>query len=184
MKRLLPAATALLSLLPLGPGALAEDVPVQQVADMLNAVIRAHRTTYARLIVDRLAREEEVIDVSEHWKDDAALLLPAQMFRETENLVDADAGLGLSYALLSLWPISPQNTAKTEVEKQGMQFVVDHPDQVFYGSETLGGSEYFTAIYPDAAVADACVSCHNGHKDSPRRDFKLGDLMGAVVSRV
>jgi len=43
---------------------------------------------------------------------------------------------------------------------------------------------HFTAIYPDVGVAPVCVSCHNGHKDSPRRDFKLGDVMGGVVIRI
>jgi hypothetical protein len=47
-----------------------------------------------------------------------------------------------------------------------------------------GGNKYFTAIYPDPAVSEACVSCHNGHKDSPRDDFKLGDVMGAVIIRI
>jgi len=33
-------------------------------------------------------------------------------------------------------------------------------------------------------VAPACVTCHNDHKDSPKKDFKLGDTMGGVVIRV
>jgi hypothetical protein len=28
------------------------------------------------------------------------------------------------------------------------------------------------------------VSCHNAHKDSPRTDFKLNDVMGGVVLRI
>ena len=178
------AIATLCALMPLTAAVAAEDLTPKHVADIVNEVIRAHRTTYAKLIVQRLANEEEVIEVSGHWKDDAALLLPAQMFRETAELVNADNDLGLSYSLLSLWPISAQNNAKTETEKQGMQLVVDHPEQAFYGEETLGGSKYFTAIYPDLAVSEACVSCHNDSKDSPRDDFKLGDVMGAVVIRI
>ena len=34
------------------------------------------------------------------------------------------------------------------------------------------------------AVAQACVSCHNSHNDSPRKDFKLKDVMGGVVIRI
>lgn len=39
-------------------------------------------------------------------------------------------------------------------------------------------------MYPDKAVAKACISCHNDHKDSPRKDFKMGDVMGGVVLRL
>jgi hypothetical protein len=34
------------------------------------------------------------------------------------------------------------------------------------------------------AIAPACVACHNGHKDSPRSDFQMGDVMGGVVVRI
>ena len=37
------------------------------------------------------------------------------------------------------------------------------------------------ALYPDVAVSDACVNCHNGNAESPRHDFKRGEVMGAVV---
>jgi hypothetical protein len=50
--------------------------------------------------------------------------------------------------------------------------------------EELGGVKYFTAVYPDVALAPACISCHNKHKDSPRNDFKIGEVMGGVVIRI
>ena len=40
---------------------------------------------------------------------------------------------------------------------------------------------YFTALYADRAVSQACVDCHNQHPESPRGDFKLGEVMGGVV---
>jgi hypothetical protein len=54
----------------------------------------------------------------------------------------------------------------------------------YYGAETLGGKNYFTAVYADMAVAPACIDCHNEHQDSPRKDFDLGDVMGGVVIRI
>ncbi len=54
----------------------------------------------------------------------------------------------------------------------------------FYAVEELGGTKYFTAVYADTAVAPVCVSCHNDHKDSPRRDFEMGDVMGGVIIRI
>jgi len=73
---------------------------------------------------------------------------------------------------------------RTDLEKKGLAFISENPGERFYGEETLGGIEYFTAIYPDVAVAQACISCHNDHADSPRRDFKMGDVMGGVVIRI
>jgi hypothetical protein len=84
---------------------------------------------------------------------------------------------------LSQWPINRQNAASTAVEKAGLSAVVTAA-KPFYAEETLGERRYFTAVYPDKAVSEACVKCHNENPDSPRADFKLGDVMGGVVVRI
>lgn len=155
----------------------------QVMADSLHSVMEADRTVYTRLIINRLAKEEKVIKASEHWKDEKALVLPAQMFRYGAERV-AEKGAPFNYSLLSLWPVNKQNKPKTEVEKVGLKFIADNPGKNYYSEEELGGVKYFTAVYPDVGVAPACVSCHNKHKDSPRTDFKLGEVMGGVVIRI
>jgi hypothetical protein len=155
----------------------------QKMADALHAVMSADRTVYTRMVVNRLQNEENVIKASEHWKDEKALPLPAQMFRMGAEMV-AEKKAGFTYALLSMWPVNKQNKPKTDVEKKGLQYVVDNPGKNYYSEETLGASKYFTAVYADTAVAQACIKCHNEHKDTPRRDFKLGDVMGGVVLRI
>ena len=164
---------------PADPGGISPRV----MADALHTIIESDRTVYARHVVNRLQDEEEVITASEHWLDDKALPLPAQMFRMGAELA-AERTDAFSYALLSKWPINTQNAPKTEMEAAGLDVVADDPSQPFYGTETLGGMEYFTAVYPDVAVAPACVNCHNSHTDTPRDDFEVGDVMGGVVIRI
>ncbi|KPJ97002.1 MAG: hypothetical protein AMJ55_00795 [Gammaproteobacteria bacterium SG8_15] len=155
----------------------------QVMADSLHAVMAADRTVYTKKVVNRLVKEDKVIKASEHWQDEKALPLPAQMFRFGAELV-AEKGAPFSYSLLSLWPINKQNAPKTDAEKEGLQYIADNPGQNFYKEEELGGVKYYTAIYPDPAVAPACVDCHNDHKDTPKSDFKIGDIMGGVVIRI
>lgn len=155
----------------------------QQMTDALFAVLEADRTTYTRKVVNRLANEEKVITASEHWEDEKALPLPAQMFRFGSEMV-AQKTDAFSYTLQSLWPVNKQNAPRTEMEKQGLQFVTDNPGKNFYGEEQLAGRAYFTAVYADVAVSPACINCHNSHRDSPRSDFELGEVMGGVVIRV
>ncbi len=153
------------------------------MADALHSVMEADRTVYTKYIIQRLAKKEKVIKASEHWEDDKALVLPAQMFRYGSELV-AEKDPGFSYSLLSLWPVNAQNKPKTDIEKKGLEFISANPGQNYYGEEALGDKTYFTAVYPDVAVAEACTSCHNDHKDSPRSDFQLGEVMGGVVIRI
>jgi len=158
-------------------------VTYQQMADAMHAVMESDRTVYTRMVVNRLQDQEKVIKASEHFKDDKALPLPAQMFRFGAEMA-AEKKMGFTYSLQSLWPVNKQNAPKTAVEKEGLKAVAGNPKQPYYKEETLGKVKYFTAIYPDIAISPACVTCHNGHKDSPRTDFKIGDTMGGVVIRI
>ena len=165
-----------------------ETVSVKAMADALHMVMDSDRTIYTKKIVNRLVKKEKVIKASEHFEDDKALALPAQMFRFGSELVAERAArnpeVDFSYSLQSLWPVNRQNAPKTEAEKTGLRYVVDNVGKNYYTTETLGGKKYFTAIYPDIGVAPVCVACHNAHPDSPRTDFKLGDVMGGVVIRI
>lgn len=153
------------------------------MADALHAVMESDRTVYTRQVVNRLTKEFEVIEATEHWKEEPTLPLPAQMFRMgAERVAEQDAGF--TYALLSSWPINTQNRPRTEIETAGLRFVEENAGLNFYAEETLGGQRYFTAVYADEAISPACVSCHNEHSDSPRDDFELGDVMGGVVIRI
>ncbi len=164
-------------------GGSAAGISPQSMADALHAVMESDRTVYTKNVVNRLQNVENVIKASEHWQDDKALPLPAQMFRMGAEMV-SKKDAGFTYALLSEWPVNKQNAPKTDIEKQGLKFIVENPGKNFYGEEELGGQKYFTAVYADKGVAEACIKCHNGHKDSPRKDFKMGDVMGGVVIRI
>jgi len=166
-----------------GGAAIAEGVSYKRMADALFAVMESDRTVYTRMVVNRLQNEEKVIKASEHWKDDKALPLPAQMFRFGSEMV-AEKNAGFSYSLLSLWPVNKQNAPRTAAEKAGLEAVAKNPKAPYYTEETLGKTKYFTAVYPDRAISPACVSCHNEHRDSPRTDFKIGEVMGGVVLRI
>ncbi len=153
--------------------------------DSLFAVMKADRTNYTKLIIKRLGPQgADSIKPDEYWKDiENGAPLPAQMFRAGSEAV-AELTDEFTYSLQSSWPINKQNAPKTPIEKAGLEYVVANPGENYYGEEKLGDVTYFTAVYPDVAVSDACTTCHNEHKDTPKTDFKIGDVMGGVVIRV
>ena len=154
----------------------------QEMADALHAVIAADREAYARQVVQRLA-EDKSAKLLEGVKTNGFPPLPAHMLRWASESVQ-QKGAEFHYVLRSLWPINANDAPQTATEKTGLQYLLDHPDSTYYSEESLGGRRYFTAVYPDRAIVPACVECHNQHPDSPKRDFKQGDLMGGLVVRV
>ena len=154
-------------------------LPVELVADYVHAVIEADREVYTKHVVERL-QVKGVVVASENWEEMNTLLLPAQFLIESGRVM-ATKGIGMRYRLISLWPINKRNVASSEFEKLGLGTILTHPTKPYTGFVKIGGARYFQAIYPDLAVTQACIGCHNAHPDSPKRDFKLNDVMGAMV---
>jgi len=148
------------------------------VADYLHAVIEAQRTVYTTNVVDPL--QEKGIHAEEHWKQQKALPLPAQMILDGGRLV-AETGLGIKYRLASLTPIYVWNAPETDFERQGLEAVAKDPDKPFRGFVRIGRDRLFQAVYADRAVSQTCVSCHNSHINSPKKDYKLNDVMGGII---
>jgi len=157
----------------------AVSLPVGIVADYVHAVIEADREVYTRHVVERL-QIKGVVVASENWEEKNTLPLPAQFLIESGRVM-ARKGIGIQYRLISLWPINKRNVARSEFEKEGLGTILTHPTKPYTGFVKEGGARYFQAVYPDLAVTQACIGCHNAHPDSPKRDFKINDVMGAIV---
>ena len=123
-----------------------------------------------------------MIKASEHYLKEKVLPLPAQLFRLGAELA-AEKNRKVFYSLHSYWPLNKQNAPRTKMEKTGLAYVTVKNEN-FYGEEVIEGVRYFIAVYPDKATDPSCVNCHNNHKDSPRRNFKIDEVMGGVVIRI
>jgi hypothetical protein len=154
-------------------------LPIETVADFVHAVIEADRDVYTRHVVERMQMKGIVV-ASENWVEKNTLPLPAQFLMESGRLV-AKKGTKIRYRLISLWPINKQNAASTEFEREGLGTFITQPNRPYVGFAELEGGRYFQAIYADLAVTQACIGCHNAHPTSPKRDFKLDDVMGGIV---
>jgi len=157
----------------------AVSLPVEIAADYVHAVIQADREVYTKHVVERM-QTKGIVVASENWEQKNTLPLPAQFLMESSRIM-AKKNLGIQYRLISLWPINKRNAAASEFEKTGLGTVLTHPTKPHTGFVKEGGVRYFQAVYPDLAITQACIGCHNAHPDSPKRDFKINDVMGAIV---
>jgi hypothetical protein len=151
----------------------------EKVAGFVHAVLQANRTIYTTQIVDRM-QKKGIVSAEEHWEQEDALPLPAQFLQRTGKLV-AEGGLGIRYRLIGLFPIYQRNAPATDFERKALEELNRTPKGPITSIVTSGKKQYFQAIYPDHAVSNACIKCHNSHPRSPKRDFKLNDVMGGIA---
>jgi len=155
-----------------------EGIPVRVVADYLHAVLQADRTFYTRHVVERM-EAMLLVTATENWREEHTLPLPAQFFKEASRDLQV-RGKPFRYRLVSLWPLNPENAPPNDTERKALEKVVKYGEVAEQEIE-IDNQLYYQAIYPDRAVSRACVDCHNAHQESPKRDFKLNDVMGGLV---
>ena len=155
-----------------------DQVSPGKAAAYIHAVLEANRNNYTDNVVVKL--QGEGIEAHEHWKNERGVPLPAQYLMESGRLV-ALKNLNFSFRLASLTPIYAWNAPNSDLERQGLDAVQKDPSKPHYGFIKRGETKFFQAIYADRAISQACVDCHNKHPNSPRRDFKLDDVMGGII---
>ena len=109
-------------------------IPAETVADHVHSVIQADRTFYTTHVVDRM-QAKGVVVASENWQETNTLPLPVQFLNESNRLAGI-ARAGISYRLISLWPINKQNGPKTPFENTGLSETLAHPERRY--SEEIG----------------------------------------------
>jgi hypothetical protein len=161
------------------PGATAHTdagVGVRTLLEICAAENDVVREIYTKQIVG--AGKVAGLRFDENWRDANvhAGPLPALFLRETaKSLQQSSVRLGLF--LGSDYPISQSNRFSDQQADAFRQMRRDRLPRHFF----MADIKLHTAMFPDVAVAQACVDCHNEHADSPKRDWKLGDVMGATT---
>jgi hypothetical protein len=102
--------------------------------------------------------------------------LPALFLRATAKSLEKDP-VRLGLFLGSDFPISRANLFAGRQAEVFKLIRADEQARHFFVEDL----ELYTAMFPDLAVAPACVSCHNEHPDTKKNDWKLGDVMGATT---
>lgn len=154
-------------------------VAPEKAAEYIHAVIEANRTNYTENVVNKM-HDQQVVEAVEHWREEKGIPLPAQFLMESGRLT-SQKNLQITYRLASLTPLYVWNAPTSDFERKGLQAVTLNPERPVTGFLKTNKGKWFQAIYPDRAISASCVDCHNAHPNSPRRDYKLNDVMGALI---
>ncbi|MGH6929986.1 MAG: methyl-accepting chemotaxis protein, partial [Dongiaceae bacterium] len=65
-------------------------------------------------------------------------------------------------------------------QQEAWDFLAANPDEVFVRQERRDGNEVVRVAVADKMANETCVSCHNAHAQSPKKDWKLNDVRGVL----
>jgi hypothetical protein len=136
---------------------------------------KAFRTVYTNSVAEQTKRAG-MAPKDDRAKDDHAIMLPIQFIKAAGSEIH-----NFDLGLIGLTPIYRSNLPKTPAEAEALKKLMSNPQQKLV---TFSEGNQFKAISADFAIAQSCADCHNSHPSSTRRDYKQGDLMGAIIVRV
>lgn len=151
-------------------------IPIDSVLATVAAENDIVRGLYTQEIVTRGKAAGLAYD--EKWKEEGvdAGPLPALFLREAAaSLQRRSVPLGLF--LGSDYPISPANKFEGSQSEVFARIKASRKPEFFYAEDT----GQYTAMFPDVAGVQGCVTCHNEHGESPKRDWLVNDVMGATT---
>jgi adenylate cyclase len=151
-------------------------LPIERVLPVVAAENDVTRALWTKEIVG--AGQKVGLKFKEDWreKEVEAGPLPALFLRETAKSLEVNP-VRLSLYLGSDFPINAANKFEGLQADRFQVIKTTREPQFFYAADT----GLHTAMFPDVAVVQPCIDCHNDHKESPKNDWKLQDVMGATT---
>ncbi|MCX5720839.1 MAG: DUF3365 domain-containing protein [Nitrospirae bacterium] len=147
-------------------------------ADSITTQILADRDYYASVIVPRLIQMGGIVD-ADYRLAHGRFPLPVTFVQEVSDAIVAHGGLYKSQ-LIGPWPINERKGLSDQFQREAFDYIRSHSAEQFFRLDTLEGRAVFRYLSADRATAQSCLDCHNNHPLSPKRDFKLHDVMGGL----
>ncbi len=141
--------------------------------------IVALRQLYSTEVVERL-RAYGIEATHDYHERQRAIPLPATLTMELGSKV-TERREGAHLRLYSDYPFPwrKEGGPRDEFEREALRAIRAEPDQAFYRFEPYEGRYSLRYALADRMTQN-CVDCHNRRPDSPKRDWKVGDVRGVV----
>ena len=147
-------------------------------ADSYTMALDAMRALYTLEVVNRLP--DDVTATHDYHLRDREIPLPATLtFLLAERLEDSVEGLKVR--LYSEYPFPWRGpVVMDDFERRAFDVLREHPDSTFneFQETEAGRTIRFARGDP---MRRQCVSCHNSHPDSPKTDWRVGELRGVLA---
>lgn len=155
------------------------DTGLQAQARTLNAMISDIRAYYGTNVVGRVqAHDGRSVAAHDYHDIPGAIPIPATLSLELGDVIAARGNDAISYRFVSDLPFRARAAHNLDAfEQRALEdFRASRlPDAV---ASEFSGSLFEREIRMAVPVVmgQACVSCHNSHPESPRNDWKVGDV--------
>jgi class 3 adenylate cyclase len=149
----------------------------RQTAD-LNSIITSVRSYYGNNVVGRVLASPGQTQVVHNYESvPGAIPIPATLSLELGRVISEQQN-NIAYRFVSDYPFADRKPHNLDdFEKNALAALRAQPNQQITDVTWTGLTDKVRLVAP-VIMGAACVSCHNSHPQSPKRDWKVGDVRG------
>jgi len=151
---------------------------LERQANDLNSLITSFRAYYARNIVARVLASPGSTQVVHNYADiPGAIPIPATLSLELGQVI-SEQQHNIAYRFISDYPFKGRAPhAMDDFERGSLVALRQDPKALMTEVKASLFDSRIRLVAP-IIMGPACVACHNTHPDSPKRDWKVGDVRG------
>ena len=143
------------------------------------ASVTQFRNFYTQELVPRAVKGGMVV-THDYQSRDNALPLPATLTIDLGHyLSKVDGGTQVRLYSDQPFPWRVAERSLDDFQKQALQHLKEKPNQPFVREEIMNGTRVLRFAQADRMLS-SCVACHNSYPGSPRTDWQVGDVRGAL----
>lgn len=136
------------------------------------------RKYYVQNVVKKVKAGSDLKPTINHKDNPKAFPLPATMIHDLSALLKNE---GTSINLYSAYPFpNRKSRVMDDFQKEAWSFLLNNPTKTFFKIAEKDGKTKVRTAVADTMVAKGCVDCHNSHPDTPKNNWKLGDVRGVL----
>ena len=138
-------------------------------------VIRGY---YTKNIIKKVKANGTIKPSINHAGEPDTVPLPATLIHDLSALLSKE---DTTVSLYSAYPFPlRKERVLDDFQNEAWAHLSENPDGVFSREETRDGKRVMRVAMADTMSAEGCVNCHNGRADTPKADWKLGDVRGVL----
>ncbi len=141
--------------------------------------MRIFRSYYSEKILAKVKSQTDLKVNYDHEIKSDTIPLPATSIHDLGKLFTD--GTDTEVRMYSDYPFPNRKDRKLDsFEEESLKFFEKNPNTPYIKKETLNGEKVVRYAVADFLTNQGCVNCHNQRADSPKVDWRLGDVRGAI----
>jgi PAS domain S-box-containing protein len=140
--------------------------------------LKIFRSYYNETIVRKLKTKTDIAIDYNHDIASNTIPLPATVIYNLSERLSTERGITVNFFSDYPFPNRQKRVLDTH-QKESLSFLRKNPSETFVKEDYVNNKKVLRVTVSDVLTSQECLNCHNNRVDTPKNDWKLGDVRGA-----